>query len=98
MREAAAALRDGLVAAQTAVTLVLLVTAGLLTRSILAARGTDIGFRTGGLAVVSTEVGLIGYDEARADALYDRIIERVRAIPGVETLRFSLRYRPVAPR
>jgi predicted permease len=84
-------LRDGLVAAQTAVTLVLLVTAGLLTRSILAARGTDIGFRAGGLAVVSTEVGLIGYDDTRADALYDRIIERVRAIPGVESASATVR-------
>jgi predicted permease len=84
-------LRDGLVAAQTAVTLVLLVTAALLTRSIIAARGTDLGFRAAGLAVLSTEVGLIGYDETRADALYDRTIERVRAIPGVTAATLTVR-------
>jgi predicted permease len=84
-------LRDGLVAAQTAVTLVLLVTAGLLTRSILEARGTDLGFRSGGLAVLGSEVGLIGYDEARADALYDRVLERIRSLPGVESAAATVR-------
>ena len=84
-------LRDGLVGAQTAVTLVLLVTAGLLTRSILEARRTDLGFRTTGLAVLGTEVGLIGYDETRAETFYDRVLERVRAIPGVESASGTVR-------
>ena len=44
-------LRDGLVVTQIAVTMVLLVAAGLLTRSLMAAQHVDIGFRTGGLAV-----------------------------------------------
>ena len=59
-------LRDALVVAQTAVTLVLLVAAGLLTRSILKAQQVDLGFAPAGLAVLGTEVGLIGYDEAKA--------------------------------
>ena len=84
-------LRDGLVAAQTAVTLVLLVAAGLLTRSILEARQTDLGFRPGGMAVLGTEVGLIGYDEQKASALYDRAIEKVRAIPGVRSAAATVR-------
>jgi predicted permease len=84
-------LRDGLVALQTAVTLVLLVSAGLLTRSILTARHTDLGFRSGGLAVLGVEVGLIGYDEARAKPFYDRVLERVRAIPGVESVSGTTR-------
>jgi predicted permease len=79
-------LRDGLLVAQTAVTLVLLVAAGLLTRSIFEAQQVDLGFRAGGLAVLGTEVGLIGYDDARAESLYDRAIERVRALPGVESV------------
>jgi len=70
---------------------VLLVAAGLLTRSILEARGTDLGFRSAGLAVVSTEVGLIGYDEKRADAFYDRVLERVRALPGVDAAAATVR-------
>jgi predicted permease len=84
-------LRDGLLVAQTAVTLVLLVAAGLLSRSILEAQQVDLGFQPGGIAVLGTEVGLIGYDEARADALYDRAIERVRALPGVQSVAATVR-------
>ena len=91
-------LRDGLVVTQIAVTMVLLVAAGLLTRSLMAAQHVDIGFRTGGLAIVSTEMGMIGYDDARAKEFYDRALERVRAMPGVESaalaerLPFSINY------
>jgi macrolide transport system ATP-binding/permease protein len=84
-------LRDGLVVAQTAVTLVLLVTAGLLTRSIMEARQTDLGFQSTGIAVLGTEVGLIGYDEARSNAFYDRVLERVKALPGVEAAAGTVR-------
>lgn len=91
-------LRDGLVMAQIAVTMVLLVTAALLTRSLMAAQHVNLGFRTAGLAIVSTEMAMIGYDDARAKEFYDRAIDRVRAIPGVESaalaerLPFSINY------
>jgi len=91
-------LRDGLVATQIAVTLVLLVAAGLLTRSLIAAQGVSIGFRTGGLAIVSTEMNMLGYDNVRSQAFYDRALERIRALPGVdsaalaERLPFSINY------
>ncbi|MGE5816199.1 MAG: ABC transporter permease, partial [Acidobacteriota bacterium] len=70
-------LRDGLVALQAAVTLVLLVTGGLLTRSILEAQRINLGFKSDGLVAVGTELGLIGYDEARATQFFDRALERV---------------------
>ena len=41
---------------------------------------------------------MIGYDEPRAEAFYDRALERVRAMPGVESRRarralpFSINY------
>jgi macrolide transport system ATP-binding/permease protein len=91
-------LRDGLVATQIAVTLVLLVAAGLLTRSLIAAQSVGIGFRTGGLAIVSTEMNMLGYDAVRSKSFYDRALERVRALPGVESaalaerLPFSINY------
>ena len=34
---------------------------------------------------------MIGYDEAKADALYDRAIERVRALPGVQSVAGTVR-------
>jgi predicted permease len=77
-------LRDGLVAAQIAVTTVLLVTAGLLTRSLIAAQQMGVGFEPRRIAIVSTDVGLIGYDDPRAERLYAQALDRIRALPGVE--------------
>ena len=77
-------LRDGLVAVQIAVTLVLLVAAGLLGRSLMAAERMGIGFRPEGLALVSTELDLIGYSDDRGKQFFEQALARIRAIPGVE--------------
>jgi predicted permease len=76
-------LRDALVAAQIAVTMVLLVGAALLGRSLVNAHRIDVGFDTGGLAVVSFDLDMVRYDEARAEAFFDRALARIRALPGV---------------
>ena len=91
-------LRDVLVAAQIGVTLVLLVASGLLTRSLIAAQRVSLGFNPGGLAVVSAEMGLIGYDEPRAEQFFEQAVARVTAMPGVvaaglaERTPFALNY------
>ena len=91
-------LRDALVVTQIAVTTVLLVAAGLLTRSLTAAQQIGIGFRTAGIAIVSTDMKMIGYDDARAKEFYDRVLERLRSLPDVESaalaerLPFSINY------
>src|SRR4051812_47070277 len=84
-------IRDGLVVLQTAVTLVLLVAAGLLTRSIMHAQRVDLGFRTGGVAALGTELGLIGYDETKATQLMQRAAERIGALPGVQAVSRTVR-------
>jgi predicted permease len=84
-------LRDGLVVVQIAVTLVLLVAAGLLTRSLVAAQHLGIGFQSDGLAVLSTDMAMVGYDDTRAKGFYDRALTRVRAIPGVESASLAER-------
>jgi predicted permease len=92
------ALGDGLVAAQIGVTFVLLVVAGLLGRSFAAAGNVQLGFDPDGIAIVSTDVGLVGYDDVRAKEFFERALERVRAIPGVsavglaERTAFSINY------
>lgn len=91
-------LRDSLVAAQMAVTTVLLVVAGLLSRSLLSAQKTSIGFRSEGVAVLSAELDMIGYSAERGKAFWDQAAPRVRAIPGVlsvaltERSPFSINY------
>src|SRR4029453_12792406 len=79
-------IRDGLVVLQTAVTLVLLVAAGLLTRSILHAQAVNLGFRFTRVAVLGAELGLIGYDETRATRVMERAAERIGALPGVQAV------------
>ena len=84
-------IRDGLVVMQTAVTLVLLVAAGLLTRSIIHAQRVDLGFHSEGVAALGTELGLIGYDETKATQLMERAAERIGALPGVQSVSRTVR-------
>ena len=83
--------RDGLVIAQTAITLVLLIAAGLLTRSLGRAQHVDLGFQPKGVVALSIELGLVGYDEPRAVALFDRAAARIAALPGVAAVGRALR-------
>ena len=84
-------MRDGLVVVQIAVTMVLLIASGLLTRSLLAAQQIGLGFEPQGMAILSTELSLIGYDDARGSRLFDQAVERVRAISGVEAAAIAER-------
>ena len=78
-------IREMLIVVQTAAAFVLLVTAGLLTRSALASQRVDLGFRTDGVISVSTGTTVLGYDAAKARQFYTQALERIRAIPGVES-------------
>lgn len=85
------ALGDALVAAQIAVTVVLLVSATLLTRSLVAAVRADVGFRTDGLAILSFDTGMAGYDGERGDGFLARALDEVRALPGVRDAALAAR-------
>ena len=76
--------RDLLVASQVAVSLVLLVCAGLFLRSTLNAANEDMGFEMKGRLIVAMDAELRQYDEARGRAFYRQLLERVRALPGVK--------------
>ncbi len=79
--------RSALVAAQVALTAVLLVGAGLLARSFVRLVAVDPGFRTGDAVVVSLDVpGAPGgdtTDNGRARQALDAMLARLRAFPGV---------------
>ena len=78
-------LRDALVVGQLALTAVLLVVAGLLLRSFGASRGADVGFRIDGLAVISADMDMVRYTPERSQQFWTQALDRVRALPGVET-------------
>jgi predicted permease len=81
---ARARLRGGLVVAQVAVSLLLLVGAGLTTRSVEAARRANPGFVAENVSAVELDVKQNGHDRARGRAFYRELLEAVSADPGVD--------------
>ena len=72
-----------LLIAQVALSLTLLIGAGLFTRSLQRALSTDPGFDGSHVAVASVYVGLIRSDSARASQIYSAVAMKLNAIPGV---------------
>src|SRR6266850_1044245 len=81
--------RSGLVQVQVSLSFVLLVGAGLLLQSLQRIRNSSPGFSTHG--VLETVVPLVsaGYDAPRAQSFQDELLERVKALPGVESAAFG---------
>ncbi|HEX9759639.1 MAG TPA: ABC transporter permease [Candidatus Acidoferrales bacterium] len=75
--------RNTLVVAQVAGSLVLLVAAGLFVRSLMMVERMDLGFNPEGVLNLSIDPAQQGYDEARARAFFRDLKEGVRALPGV---------------
>jgi predicted permease len=69
-----------------ALTVVLLVGAGLFVRSVQAGFATDFGFRPERLVSVDLNPQLRRYDQQRATALIDQLAERLRHLPRVEAV------------
>jgi predicted permease len=81
-------LRNALVVAQVALSLVVLVCAGLFVQSFRQAKSIDPGFATRDAFLVSVNPGLFGYEKEQGRDFYRRLAERVRATPGVEAAGF----------
>jgi len=81
--------RSGLVLVQVSLSFVLLVGAGLLMQSLLKVRSASPGFNTRGVQDTAIDLVSAGYTPARAQTFQDALIERVRALPGVESAAFA---------
>ncbi|MDT5272317.1 MAG: hypothetical protein QOH49_4503, partial [Acidobacteriota bacterium] len=81
-------LRNALVVSQVALSLVVLVCAGLFVQSFRHAKSIDPGFATRDAFLVSVNPGLFGYEKEQGRDFYRRLAERVRATPGVEAAGF----------
>jgi putative ABC transport system permease protein len=79
-------LRNLLVIGQVAVSLVLLIGAGLLVRGLQQARSTDLGFDQKNLVVVSMDLTTQGYDEARSSTFFGQLFDRLKALPGIKSV------------
>src|SRR5579863_8800077 len=82
-------LLSGLVVAQISLSLVLLVCAGLFTRSLQKAQQSDPGFEASHLLLASYELSPAGYTRATGAAFDRQVLDRLSALPGVESLSLA---------
>jgi predicted permease len=76
------ALRSVLLGVQVAISLVLLVSAGLLLRGVQQTGAEDPGFATSGVTLLSVALPASQYDEARSRAFFAELIERFGPLTG----------------
>lgn len=77
------------VSIQVGLTFIAMVGAGLFARSLAAARDVDLGFDAERMAVLTVAPGDQGYAEERGRLYYESLLERIRALPGVESATLS---------
>ena len=82
-------LGKALLVAQVAISLMLLIGAGLFLRTLRNLRQVDVGFNPKNVVLFRVNPSLNRYDAARQQLLYDRIDERLRAIAGVGSVAWS---------
>src|SRR5215475_13185005 len=78
-------LGKSLVVVQVALSLLLLIGAGLFARSLGKLKSLDAGFEQENVLLVSTDPRMIGYQGRRIADLYRRMFEGVKSIPGVRS-------------
>ncbi len=81
--------RSGLVVVQISLSFLLLVGAGLLLESLEKIRNSSPGFSTHEVLFTAVDLVSAGYDAPRAQNFQDELIERVKALPGVESATFA---------
>lgn len=81
--------RNGLVVGQLALSLALLVGAGLLARSLFNLAGRPVGYNTERVAAFSLNPALAGYDEAQKRSLFERVNAEIMAQPEVASVGIS---------
>jgi predicted permease len=87
----AAWLRIGktVVVGQLALSLPLLVGAGLLVRTLVNLQRIDLGYARDGVLTLSVDAQPAGYDPLRQAAAFDTMLAGIRAIPGVRSVTYS---------
>ena len=78
-----------LIALQVALSLVLLVGAGLFVRTLMNLRAQAIGFRPDHILLFEMDASASGYKDARLHDFYETVLERVTSMPGVQEASLS---------
>jgi predicted permease len=78
-----------LLVVQVAMSLILLIGAGLFLSTLKNLRNVSVGFDPNGLLMFRLNPQLNGYDQTRTNALYSQVIEQLQSIPGVKAASLS---------
>ncbi len=84
-----ARLRSVLVVGQIALSLVLLVSAGLCVRTLQNAQAINLGFSAENLLTAKLDLGRQNYSEAQGRVFYQQLLERLGGLPGVEAVSLA---------
>jgi predicted permease len=82
-------LRQVLIVAQVAASVLVLATAGLFVRSFQRAQQTDLGFDSAHLLTVDVDLHELKYSRAEAADFYSRLRSRIGSLPGVESVSLA---------
>jgi len=80
-----------LVGAQVALSLLLLICAGVLLRSLQSLERVNLGFDRRSVVLFTVRPGLNGYSEQRLASYYEELSRRLKVIPGVRSVAFAQR-------
>ena len=78
-------LKNALIVFQVSTSVLLLGGAGIFLQMLAASRAQRIGFAVDGVAVLETDARFTGYSAARTKTVFDELLRRIAAIPGVES-------------
>ena len=82
-------LSKSLVVVQVSLSVLLLIGAGLLIRTLRNLKHVETGFNTTNLLLFDIDPSLIGYREERLANLYEQMFTHLEAVPGVQSATFS---------
>jgi predicted permease len=84
-------LRNGLMTGQVALSLVLLMCAGMFLSSVGKLNSVDLGFNSNDLALLSLDLGMEGYSPERSRAFITQAVARLQSVPGSESVAVAVR-------
>jgi predicted permease len=85
-----AGLRSALIVTEVTLSMVLLISAGLLLRTLMSIQSVDPGFRSDGVLTMQTALPMPKYDNvAKRVAFYRQVLSEIEALPGVSNAAYS---------
>ena len=78
-------LKNALIVFQVVVSVLLLGGTSIFLQAAAAGRALRVGYAVDGVAMLETDLRFAGYSESEASRVFDELLGRIRAIPGVES-------------